>query len=217
MRLHCAAAGLAAARVPGRPRPGHFPSSFHLPALWSIKWRSFLSPPIPPLPIYEQETASAIDGAWWSRRPFSLPPAPSLLSLPIKAGWAPAAEPPLSSSSPSRELAVVPSPFIVQSSEPCPSPAEPSCARVVPRSCWSPRSSVSTASCPASCPRASPLSVLPRLKTTQNCDLFLKACFELVYEFWNYCVVIWECCDSEFMRMWTIDFWYICDELVNYY
>jgi hypothetical protein len=33
----------------------------------------------------------------------------------------------------------------------------------------------------------------------------------------NYCVVIWECCDSEFMHMWIIDFWYICNELVDYY
>jgi hypothetical protein len=101
---------------------------------------------------------------------------------------APAAEPLHLLSPLCRELAAgarrCASSFVVRSPEPCPSPIRAPPNLVVP--------SQSVVDCVVSapCPRASPPSVRPRLKTTQNFDLFFKASFELVYEFCNYCVVI---------------------------
>lgn len=114
--------------------------------------------PLPwrPLPLYKRTRPSS-------------PLSPSLRSLSLSPTRAVAGAVPCSPP----ELAVVPR----RSSFGCRRRARAPLNLVVPA-----QSAVDRV-VPALCPRASPPSVRPRLKTTQNFDLFFKACFELVYEF----------------------------------
>jgi hypothetical protein len=102
-------------------------------------------------------------------------------------------------------------PELAPFSLPLPSPFEPSLPLPElhgPRSCPARRSYANRRTKPS--PRRAPKPARRSsrgLRRPKIIFIFLKSLFDSVCEFYNYCVIIWACCDSEFIHICAMDFW----------